>query len=865
MRVENRKRRLGWWSLLITSAILIACSSDDSATANNEGDASVLGDGSTSDASTDGAAVVQCTPPAGSPPNGSPIIFAAPSPVAPGDIALLFGGSVGTAATVRGARLADGDPGLPPRLTDCLPDAATTLDVLQAEDLSAKAVIPSTWTPGLFALVVQNATGASLPVILNRPRVDWIRGGSGGVILSGASFDVYGRSFGEAPRAWLVDATGKSTELSVPADAGVATSDGYAATFAVPTLPAGAYSLYLHNGFGGGYGFSDPLAVTIAAATPWPTTVYAVAANTGNDDAAFATAIASAKTNNGGIVQIASGNYTLTQGIVIPPNTVLRSASGNRADVTITFNEAAIPFPYGFTGDHDFSVESITVVSSTSARLFQCPNGPDFMRDPSTGGPQYQPDAPCVNAKLHDVSFTLSTQRFLVSGGAQTTTPTATILAVVNGDDCEISDSTLTNSGGGVLSIARPHRLYLMRNMLSAGATRTPATQAMPLTTDEGSVGGAEAAMYAVHDSAIVGNTAGPKAGLGASATMYIEYDAHNLYVADNTIGPNLSDYGEGFSFDAPYYPHFIGIPTAATGRTLTIPAVLNGAGNSVFEAPAGGTWPANNGSTLPTAGAPALVGNSVVVVNGTGLGQYAEVVSNAATAADGTTQLTIDRDWRIPLDKTSVIAITIVKSQVVFARNTFHDCAVGAQLYSGGYDFLIDGTMGETMEGTYCIGNDFMSQRASATDLQRRFSACYFDQWINTKLTNKVDATYPWAEPSAGDGVYTPYKNGFIGVQLGEGKDPLIPAQRGFGAVGNIVRNNQVQDFTLGLVHNGANGPLPNPLPDFGRDNVIEQNSTQSVPIGVFVDSNIPGSLDRNDTCAPGCTTVSQNLNDGG
>jgi hypothetical protein len=168
-------------------------------------------------------------------------------------------------------------------------------------------------------------------------------------------------------------------------------------------------------------------------------------------------------------------------------------------------------------------------------------------------------------------------------------------------------------------------------------------------------------------------------------------------------------------------------------------------------------------------------------------------------------------------------------------------------------------------MEGTYCIGNDFMSARASATDLQRRFSACYFDQWIHSKITSQVDATYPWAEPSAGAGVYTPYKNGFIGVQLGEGKDPLLPAQRGFGAVGNIVRDNDVEDFTLGLVHNGANGALPSPLPIVGRDNVIEQNSTQSVPIGVFVDSNIPGSLDRNDTCTPGCTTVAQNLNDGG
>lgn len=850
-------------ALGVTAAASSACSGDDSSSAVADAD-SGGGDGATLvDAAID-SPVAQCTPP-GASPAGSPIIFTAPSPVAPGQVALAFGSSVGVGATVSGARFDDGDPGLPPRLTDCVPPTATTLHVLQADDLSAKAVIPASWAPGLYALIVQNAAGASTPVVLNRPRVDWIHAGPGGAVISGGIVDVYGRSFGAAPRAWLVDASGKAIELSSSSDAGTS-SDGYTAGFSAPsTLTPGAYQLYLHSGMGGAYGFSDPLAVTVAAPSPWPTTIHAVAANTGNDDDAFATAITAATTGGGGIIAIATGSYTLTHGVVIPPKTVVRSATGKRADVTISFNEASIPFPYGFAGDQAFSVESITVTSSTSARLFQCPNKPDYMRDPVSGGPQYQPDAPCQNAKLHDVSFTLTTARDRVINGMQTTTPTSTVLGVLNGDDCEVSDSALVNTGGSVLSIAKPNRLYLMRNMLSAGSTQVPASQPLPLTDTQGATGGSECALYSVHDSAIVGNTAAPPAGLGASATMYIEYDAHDVYIADNKIGPNLSNYGEGFSFDAPYYPHFLGVPTLASGRSVTIPQVLNAAGNSVFEAPTGGTWPANSGSVSPTAGAPALVGNSVVVVNGTGLGQYAEVVSNEATAGDGSTKLVIDRDWRVPLDKTSVIAITIVKSRVVFARNSFHDCAVGAQLYSGGYDFIVDGNTGGTMEGTYCIANDFMSARASATDLQRRFSGCYFDQWINNKMTNQVDATYPWAEPSAGAGVYTPYANGFVGVQLGEGKDPLLPAQRALGAVGNILRDNQVQGFTLGIVHNGSNGPLPNPIPTVGQDNVIEQNSTQSVPIGVFVDSHLPGSLERNDTCTSGCTTTTENLNDGG
>jgi hypothetical protein len=847
----------------LASTLVLACCvgcSDPAGGGQGDGSTSSADGGGGADGTTIDSSGPACTPPAGGPPAGSPVIVEAPSPVAPGQVALLFGAKVGAAAQVYGVRLADGDPGLPPRPPDCVPATALALDVLQAADLSAKAVIPGTWTPGLYALTVQGASGASAPVVLNRPRIDWVRGGPGGVVVSSGTVDVYGRSFGPSPLAWLVDPSGKATALAPAASDGGTSSDGYAASFTVPALAPGPYQLYLHSRMGGASGFSDPLAVTVAMPAPWPTTVYEVAPGSGNDDAAVAAAIKQAQTGGGGIVELVTGSYTLTHGVVIPPKTVLRSATGKRSDVTIAFNEAAIPFPYGFAGDADFAVESMTVTSSTSARLFQCPTGADFMRDPESGAPQYQRDPPCKNARLHDVSFTLTTLRDRVINDVQTTQPASTILAVVNGDDCEISDSSLVNKGGSAVSLAKENRLYVMRNTLVSGTTRVPANQAMPLANTD--VGGGGCGMFAVRDSAIVGNTIGPTPDLGAAATMFIEYDAHDLYIADNTIGPNLSNYGEGFSFDAPYYPSFIGIPTSVSGRTLEIPRVLNAAGKTVFQGPADGQWPA--ATSLPAiGGAPSLVGSSVVVVNGTGLGQYAEVVSNAASAADGTTQLTVDRDWRIALDATSVIEIATLKSKVVFARNTFHDVAVGAQLYAGGYDFVIDGNKGGAMEGTYCYGSDFMSSRGAANDLQRRFSRCYFDQFIDNTMDALVDSAYPWAQNPTG-GVSTPYTNGLVGVHVGIGPNPLLPPQRGQGAVGNILRGNQVSGFTFGFAFAGGNGPMPSPLPLEGRDNVIEDNQTQSVPIGVFVEPELPGTLVRNSTCT-NCTTAVENPNDGG
>jgi hypothetical protein len=811
------------------------------------------------DGNGDAVTSIPCTPPKGNPAVGSPTIVDAPSPVAPGQVALLFGANVGDGAKVYGIELVDSDPGDPPRPTDCVPPPAmaTSLEVLQASGEAAMAVIPSAWTMGLYALIVENAAGASLPVVLNRPRVDWIRGAPGGGLAAGATVDVYGRSFGKNPRAWLTNASGKSTALSFASDtdSGSASSDGYAATFAVPTLPAGAYLLYVHSGMGGAAGFSDPLAVSVVAPDAWPSTVYKVLAGTGNDDDALAAALKSAAAGDGGptsggIVELATGSYTLTKGVVIPPKTALRSATGNRKDVTITFNEPSSPFPYGFAGDGDFRVESITVTSSTSERLFQCPNGPDFLRPPQSGEPQYQPDPPCQNATLHDVSFTLTTQE-----------TAATIMVVINGDDCEISDSSLTNREGSALSLAKGIRFNVLRNTLVSGSTRVPASQPMPISNATGSVGGG-CGVYGLRESAVVGNTIGPTPDLGAASLMYIEYDAHDLYIADNTMGPNLSNYGEGFSFDAPYYPNFLGVPTAVAGRSVTIPSVFNAAGNSVYQGPLNGMWTANSGTVSPGS-TPTLVGSSAVVVNGTGLGQYAEVVSNEATVADGTTELTIDRDWRVPLDATSVIEIATLKSKVVFARNTFKDVAVGAQLYAGGYDFVIDGNHGASMEGTYCYANDFMSSRSSSTDVQRRFSRCYFDQWINNSMNNQVDATYPWAENPTG-GVSTPYSNGLVGAHVAAGVN-LLPPERGLGAVGNIIRGNQVKGFTLGLARSGGNGPLPSPVPMMGQDNVVEQNQTQSVPIGALVEDNFPDCILRDNTCTSGCTTTMVNQDDGG
>ena len=121
------------------------------------------------------------------------------------------------------------------------------------------------------------------------------------------------------------------------------------------------------------------------------------------------------------------------------------------------------------------------------------------------------------------------------------------------------------------------------------------------------------------------------------------------------------------------------------------------------------------------------------------------------------------------------------------------------------------------------------MSERASASDLQRRFSACFFDQFVHTTMTNQVDQSYPWWI-SASKGLTTPYTNGLVGVHAAVGAS-VLPAQRGLAAVGNVLRDNQVQNFSFGLVWSSGGGPPPSTVPPLGQDNVLENGHDQRRP----------------------------------
>ena len=275
---------------------------------------------------------------------GGPRIFWASQPVKPDETILATCGGTDIGTTAELARLADGAPGLPPapefdpatwNWTAVAPHTATPRNVT--------VTVPSDWTQGIYALRVTRGGQASPARLVNLPDPWFVQGDQGDTATPGGSFVIAGNCLafsGATPRAVLLRAGHPAVELTAPSRVGTqapktgsAPSVGFALRYTVPAgTPAGDYSLYLHNGYGGPAGWvkfttaiETPITtVTVRAAEPWPATTYNLTAMAGaNDDERFAAAFALVKANGGGRVHIPAGTYTLTQRLILPRRTVL--------------------------------------------------------------------------------------------------------------------------------------------------------------------------------------------------------------------------------------------------------------------------------------------------------------------------------------------------------------------------------------------------------------------------------------------------------------------------------------------------------------------------------------------------------------
>ena len=181
-------------------------------------------------------------------------------------------------------------------------------------------------------------------------------------------------------------------------------STGYEIHAMLPRrLKSGAYEVSAHNGWGGVWGWSEPMRLEVVRNKAWPTRVFKVddylgdapsghpnfdiygnyRGPVGTDenraevdcfknfgafgertaDAAIAAALEAARKNGGGIVEFSGRIYDVTQTLVIPPRVVLRGQGMNRTWIRTPFGEGPRGPYVVITGDADFAVEDLRIVT----------------------------------------------------------------------------------------------------------------------------------------------------------------------------------------------------------------------------------------------------------------------------------------------------------------------------------------------------------------------------------------------------------------------------------------------------------------------------------------------------------------------
>lgn len=609
----------------------------------------------------------------------APVVFWAPDSVEPGDTVLLYGGGLADASKISVVQLPDRPVQRPGVMDDSSGVVSQFGAAIQPSENSIKFQMPEKNSPGIYEVVVQAPGGASKPVILNRPELWFLQpvrlepGLNENQVPPGALVQIIGKNFllphdlGTA-RAALHAADGSWIDLAVT------NAERFSLRARLPAnLTEGRYELWIHNGFGGGAGWGGPLAVEIKKPDAWPDKIFnakefgAQGDGVANDTAAIRAALAAAGKNGGGIVFLPWGTYRLTNYFVIPERTILR---GDGRDVTVLQWPVDEPktradfSPCAAYGVSRYAVEDLTMIVRKADTLFtdlsdrNVPNElkalkPAVSRDVFFRRVNFQHWLMCSHPdRVTELwNATTNAQGKLVA--SQFDGDHATLVRIGAMENFEFSDCV--GQGG------QTH----FKNLRNARATGNYFANGMGYCYVE--LGGGAHQMIC-ESNEIHGSSSW---GYGAIAMNQV-YSAHNR--SYNFVRGER----EAMTLDISALPTpvtqsniaWFGLPTKVDGQKLTLTGIKAQPGE--------------------------FVGLAVMILDGTGAGQYRVITANTPT------EFTVDRAWDVPPTAKSTVGLWLLMRHMIVYKCEGYDCSAFSQLYGSFYDFTIDSCRVERNQGLW-------------------------------------------------------------------------------------------------------------------------------------------------------------------
>jgi hypothetical protein len=512
--------------------------------------------------------------------------------------------------------------------------------------------------------------------------------------------------------------------------------NNYQVQFTLPsTLAAGSYQVWINNGLGGQYGWSQaPGTLTVQAVTPWPTaskgaaggffnvTSYGATANGSDAGPGILLAIAAAQAyqalNPGALVTLyfPAGTYTISGGeqITLPSNYASGNAITSNVQVlgasskttNLVFTHAPLDNGYGryligSEDEHGFNIafDALTIsytgpetTSGTPIELIRERSGANLTFDSVVLDADA---AACAIDWDNSTDATIEASQ-IVGGGANSSSP----ILLFGASDVLIDHV-------GFLYMYNPQAAITAGDTSDACITNCTAQDfddavnslGVPLNPDGWG------------DGRLLENAA-------SFGPIQNEYVAYNTTIALAALPGDTIDHNTGEQINNE------GCTDLSNSNALA----------------SGSNW-------VEIAYASAVaVGQNVIITDGTGTGQLRTITAITDVTVGGVSalQLTLNQPWTLAPDTTSRIEVTNDISNSIFFQNTLQDktgpngaidptvggpaglqAAAGFEVFSGGYGLVFDSnTVDNVLDG--------VSLWNAGID-----NPCFFIEVLNNKLNN--------------------------------------------------------------------------------------------------------------------------------
>ena len=679
------------------------------------------------------------------------------------------------------------------------PGKITMITTQNTTDSSAIATLPTSAvlpTNSMYMLWASDNNGLGRPVLVNQTETWWV---GPNAAQAGQTLSVFGRNLSQTGSEWIkgVSAGTAPTWVWIAPDAGgpmqqvtVNSSNPYRVDFQLPsTLAAGSYTVWVHNGRGGDYGWGTPLKFTVRSpienGTQWSGPIYTTANSSallamttnavGADDGALLQSVlnqAGSSTTGYATVFLPAGTFKIANPLNIPNNVRLLGQGMNSTILQ------AIAGP---------AFQSLGLIYSNGASL----SSNNVVIEDLTLNSGYNPlgaTDPAYTGGIKDLvrMFSPTDLRFT---RVRFDSKSAEAFEIYKGNRVTVDSCDFYTANGALFNQCQQVFVTNSTFQLTNLATQ---------------------AIYSIGSQtlSITGNTARSESTADASRTAQ-----WGLRLFVNQQGGRYQYLGKNTTYN-------IGLPTSTDGN-VGEQILWEGGGPQYIGSP---TTTSNTVLTFNTTTANIDFGNGryyAVVVQGKGVGQVRRIVSEVNVGSG--MNLTVDSPFAVAVDQTSVIQLLTLATQSVVYGNNLNGLTenvtrdtyigpAGVMLFGGTNNILVE----QNTLTNIRLGISVWSLMSPRTSAPNQYETSTFNVVANNTIVGSRYAMM--IEVGSGAGVTTD--------ALGRDRRTLS---------GNVFRGNSVQNalssgFDVAFIGNSMTS-----VPDQTIDNlVVERNTFVGLPVGM-------------------------------